>query len=187
MNYRKIILLLFLIFFPTAVHASKPYFPLDVGKNAASHNNLGLLRYEDGYYDMAIGEFQLAIDLNPTSKVCATYYNNLGQTYMKLEMYKEAQSAFENAIKISPLTFLYYQNVVQTYKMQGLLDTKIQQYKQLEDTSSLYMVMLGLCYIEKGDIKKGIIKLDEFCMKEPYLVTTAGVKKYLKELTEQLY
>lgn len=187
MSYKKIIVLLFCISIPACVFAAKPYFSLDVAKNATSHNNLGLLRMEDGYYDLAIGEFQLAIDLNPSSKSTATYYNNLGTAYMKLGAYKEAQEAFDNAIKISPLTFLYYQNIVQTYKKLGILDSKIIQYQKLEDENSLYMVMLGLCYIEKGDIKRGIIKLDEFCMKEPYLITTTGVKKYLKELTEKYY
>ena len=187
MNYRKIVILLFFLLLPVSVYAEKPYFSLDVAKNASSHNNLGLLRLEDGYYDLAIGEFQLAIDLSPETKARATYYNNLGMAYMKIGCYKEAQSAFESAIKITPLVFSYYQNVVQSYKMQGILPSKIQQYQQIEGTNSLYMVMLGLCYIENGDIKKGIIKLDEFCMQEPYLITTSGVKKYLKELTEQFY
>ncbi|MBR1753821.1 tetratricopeptide repeat protein [bacterium] len=182
---KKLIALALILLATSSVYAAKPYFSLDVAKNAATHNNLGLIRLEDGYYDMAIAEFQLAIDLNPTSKACATYYNNLGTTYMKIGSYKQAQTAFESAIKISPLVFLYYQNVVQSYKMQGLLGAKIKQYQQIESTNSLYMVMLGLCYIESGDIKRGIIKLDEFCLQEPYLITTSGVKKYLKEITEE--
>lgn len=184
----KKIIIIFLLFFNVSItNAVANHFVIDAGKNATSHNNLGLLKLEEGYYDMAIAEFQLAIELAPESKACATYYNNLGTTYMKVGLYKEAQIAFENSIKISPLTFLYYQNVVQSYKMQGLLDEKIEQYKKLEDSNSLYMIMLGLCYIEKGEIKRGIIKLDEFCMREPYLLTTNGVKQYLKKITKDFY
>ena len=171
----------------SCVFALQPYFSIDVAKNAAMHNNIGLERLQDGYYDMALAEFLLAIELNPKSKACAVYYNNIGETYMKLGMYANAQVAYENAIKIMPLTFLYYQNVVKSYKMQGLLKTKIQQYKVMEDRNSLYKVMLGLCYVENGDLRQGIIKLDEFVMQEPYLVITSGVKKYLKELIDKNY
>jgi tetratricopeptide (TPR) repeat protein len=185
---KKYLLIFLLIFFVNqSVYSARPFFDLDVGKNAARHNNLGLAQLYDGNYDMAIAEFQLAIDLNPNSKACAIYYNNLGDAYMNLGYYQQAQISYENAIKISPLTFVYYKNAAKCYKMQGNLNLKIKQYKELENTNSLYMVMLGLCYIEKGDIRKGIIKLDEFCMKEPYLITTPGVKKYLKELTEEYY
>lgn len=183
-----IILIIFIIYFITPVSfAEREVFTLDVSKNAARHNNLGLIRLEDGYYDMAISEFQLAIDLCPNSKATAIYYNNMGDAYMKMGHYGLAQNAYENAIKISPLTFLYYQNVVKCYKSQGVLKTKIAQYQSLESSNALYMVMLGLCYIENGEMKRGIIKLDEFCMQEPYLLTTFAVKNYLKELTENYY
>ena len=184
---KKFAILIFILAFTPLTCLAKTGFPIDVSKNAAGHNNLGLMRLEDGYYDMAIAEFQLAIELNPNSKACATYYNNLGTTYLKVGRNEDAQIAFENAIKISPLTFSYYQNVVQSYKMQGILNSKIKQYQTMEDKNSLYKVILGLCYIENGDLRRGIIKLDEFCMQEPYLITTSGVKKYLKELTEQFY
>lgn len=183
LKYNRIVICFLVIILGTAVFAKKPEETFDVARNAARHNNLGLIKLEDGYYDIALAEFQLAIELNPTSKACAIYYNNIGETYMKLGQYKNAQIAFENAIKISPLPFIYYKNIVQTYKYQGLLDSKISQYQKIEDKNSLYKVMLGLCYIESGDIRRGIIKLDEFCMREPYLITTSGVRKYLKELT----
>ena len=99
----------------------------------------------------------------------------------------ENREAYENALKIAPLNFLYYQNVVKSYKMEGLLQEKIQQYKALEETNSLYKVLLGLCYIENGDTKRGIIKLDEFCMQEPYLIITNGVKRYLRETLKLNY
>lgn len=183
----KKLLIIFLFILITPVIFAKDYFSLDVAKNAANHNNLGLIKFEEGYYDMAVSEFQLAIDLSPNSKATAIYYNNMGDAYMKMGHYALAQNAYENAIKISPLTFLYYQNTVQSYKKQGTLKSKIIQYQNLESTNSLYMVMLGLCYIENGDTKRGIIKLDEFCMKEPYLLTTFAVKNYLKKLTDKYY
>ena len=46
--------------------------------------------------------------------------------------------------------------------------------------------MLGLLYIEKGEINKGIIKLDEFCMQEPDLLITGAIKNYIKELVKSL-
>ena len=117
----KKLLIIFLFILITPVIFAKDYFSLDVAKNAANHNNLGLIKFEEGYYDMAVSEFQLAIDLSPNSKATAIYYNNMGDAYMKMGHYALAQNAYENAIKISPLTFLYYQNTVQSYKKQGTL------------------------------------------------------------------
>ena len=47
--------------------------------------------------------------------------------------------------------------------------------------------MLGLLYIESGDLKRGIIILDEFAMSEPDLLITRSIKEYLREKTKELY
>ena len=46
--------------------------------------------------------------------------------------------------------------------------------------------MLGLLYISKGEKRKGIIILDDFCMTEPDLLITPAVRQYLKEATKEL-
>jgi len=46
--------------------------------------------------------------------------------------------------------------------------------------------MLGLLYIESGDLKRGIIILDEFTMSEPDLLITHAVKQYVKQTVKIL-
>ena len=43
--------------------------------------------------------------------------------------------------------------------------------------------MLGLLYINTGNKRAGIIELDSFCMSEPDLIITGGVRAYLRDLT----
>ena len=46
-------------------------------------------------------------------------------------------------------------------------------------------VMLGLLYIESGEKRMGIMTLDEFCVSEPDLILTHGVRNYLRDLTQK--
>lgn len=157
-------------------------YTIDAAKNAVIHNNLGLRAVCDEDYYSAVQEFLLAIALNPKTQATAVYYNNLGEAYMKIGYFQDAQSCFENSIKQYNLNFLYYQNLVKSFKAQKIIKTKIKLYESKGEKNSLNMVLLGLLYIENDDIRRGIIKLDEFCMKEPDLLITSGVRNYLNEI-----
>lgn len=173
--------LLILSFF-TSGYMKPNVYEIDAAKNATEHNNIGLrFVFDKDYYD-AIQEFCLAIALNPNTQATAVYYNNLGETYMKVGYYKEAQKCFENSIKLYNLNFLYYQNLVKSFKGQNILGSKIKMYQSKDEKNPFNMIILGLCYVESGDVRSGIIKLDEFCMREPYLLITAAVRAYIKQI-----
>lgn len=176
------LLSLFLILFVTVGYQKPDVYVIDAERNAVSHNNLGLEAMDDENYFEAVQEFSLAILLNPKTQATSTYYNNLGQAYMKLGCYKDAQGCFEKAIKQYSLSFLYYQNLVQSFKAQKILKQKIAEYEQKSEKSSLSMIILGLLYVENGDVRRGIIKLDEFCMKEPSLLITPAVRSYIESI-----
>lgn len=162
---------------------SKPdTYVIDAAKNAVIHNNLGLEAAADGNYDAAISEFMLAISLNPKTQATAVYYNNLGETYMKLGYYSQAQRCFENAKTQYNLNFLYYQNLVQSFKAQKTVKKQLQIYKAKAEKDSLSMIMLGLLYIANGELGTGITKLDEFCMQEPDLLITSAVRNYINQI-----
>lgn len=164
----------------TSGYTRPDVYTIDAQKNATMHNSLGLNAVaEQSYYD-AIQEFSMAILLNPRTQATAVYYNNLGETYMKLGSYRDAQGCFEKAIKQYNLNFLYYQNLVRSFKAQNVIKAKTKLYESLSEKNSLNMVILGLLYVESGDVRRGIIKLDEFCMKEPDLLITGAVQNYLK-------
>ena len=70
------------------------------------------------------------------------------------------------------------------YKALGLVPAKIKEYSN--EANPLNKVMLGLLYIENGDLCRGIIILDEFTMSEPDLLITRGIKPYIKQVVKQI-
>ena len=127
---------------------------------------------------------QQNIALNPDTQATALYYNNLGETYMKLNGFSLAQNCFEQSIKLAPLHFKYYENLVISYKKQGIVSAKLKE-KLKDKKSPLDDITIGLLYIANGDYDMGIIILDNFIMNEPKLYITDGVKYYLKELIKK--
>lgn len=178
-----VFLILLITSFVTSAYVKPPdVYTIDAANNATLHNNLGLKAvYEQNYYD-AIQEFSIAIALNPKTQATAVYYNNLGETYMKIGCYKQAQKCFENSITQYNLNFLYYQNLVKSFKAQKIVPIEIKIYAHRAEKNSLDMIVLGLLYVENGDMESGIIKLDEFCMKEPDLLITDAVRNYLGQI-----
>lgn len=161
-------------------------YTIDSTMNASHHNNLGLLLLEENQYYAAIEEFNIAIKLNPNTQATAVYYNNLGETYLKMGAADWAQTCFENAIKQYNLNFLFYQNLVKCFKAKGILNQKINEYKVKSTQNNLSSVILGLCYVENGQIRNGIITLDAFCMSEPRLILSYSIQNYIQELAKQI-
>lgn len=182
MNKILQVLILLMMTFVFSGYQRPDVYRIDAEKNAVLHNNLGLNAVCDEHYYQAIQEFSLAILLNPNTQATAVYYNNLGETYMKLGYFRDAQGCFEKSIKQYNLNFLYYQNLVKSFKSQKTLGTKIKFYQSKTGKDPMNMVILGLLYVENGEIRRGIIKLDEFCMMEPDLLITSAVSDYLKTI-----
>ena len=183
MNKLKYFFIIVLLFFSSVTTGYKkpPVITIDAVNNANMHNNLGLLYLEDRIYYAAIQEFKIAISLNPNSQTSATYYNNLGKTYLIIGYPDLAQDCFERAISQYPLDFSFYDNLAQTYLLMNIAQVKLRHYSK----SDLYpqnRIMSGLLNVKLGNIKQGIIILDEFCSKEPDLKLTPGVKKYIESI-----
>ena len=178
---KKLLIVLCLFLCPLC-YAKEPFlkFEIDAEKNANSHNNMGILYVQDKYYAAAIKEFQTAILLCPDKQSSAVYYTNLANVYMKIGYPSLAQDTLERALKLYPMNFAYYQDVVQTYKMQGLLDTKLKQYEN-DVKNPMSEVMTGLILIELGRVEEGLNKLHQFCLIEPDLINSKSVMKYIKE------
>jgi len=181
-------LIIFLLF--TSIIASgyeKPImsgsFQIDASKNAVLHNAMGLRYLEEHCYYAAAQEFKISISLNQNSQSTAIAYNNLGRTYMMLGFAEQAQDCFERAIKLYGLNFEYYKNLADCYTKLGLANKKIAEYKQSKNP--LNKIMLGLLYIFSGDKRAGMITLDSFCMSEPDLIITDGVRSYLRDISEK--
>lgn len=183
MYLRKILIILILFF--GSFHFACADETIRAENNAYRHNNMGLMYLSENYYFGAIKEFQIAIDLLPDKQASAAFYVNLGKTYAKIGYDNLAQKCFEKAVSLNILCFDYYLILAENYQKQGLSDEKILEF-QNKTPSPLNDIMIGLLYIQKGDISTGMTVLDEFCNKEPNLIITFGVRKYLNEITEKI-
>lgn len=180
----KLFNLLIVLFFLLAVNfpAYSEIYEIDAAKNSINHNNIGMNYFNEGYYYGAIQEFKIAISLNPQTQASAAYYDNLGKTYLVIGYPVLAEDCFLNAIKYNPMNLSYKQHLAETYRKMGksMLNKKLSYF--LNSKKSQDALMAGLIYIEKGDIKSGVTKLDEFCINEPNLIITEGVRAYIKTL-----
>lgn len=170
----------------TSGYSRKPeVFVIDATKNAFLHNNLGINYLKEHCYYAAIQEFKIAISLSPNTQASSVYYKNLGDAYMEIGYPDMALQPYEDAIKQYSLNLEYYEAVVKCYAKLGQIPARIKEYSDYTG-NPLNRVMSGLLYIESGDLKRGLIILDEFTAIEPDLIITHAVKHYVKEKTKEL-
>ena len=177
---RKLIFIfvILVLYANTAIAVPKNAFKIDASKNANLHNNKGVNYLNEKNYYGAIKEFEIAILINPDKQTSATYYNNLGKTYMQIGYYNMAENAFKDALKYNPLNFEFYQNLVQSYKEQNKLSSELD--KLITDKNPTAKVIGGLILIENGKLESGINMLDEFCFDEPEMILSNGIRTYLQ-------
>ena len=177
------VFLLLVIIFCSAYR--KPYkYTINAEKDAFYHNNVGLNYLKDRIYYAAIQEFKIAIQLSPNTQATAIFKNNLGETYNFIGYPDMARICFEDAIKLYGLNFKYYLNLIECYKALGIMNTKIQEFSGTKNPYE--KIQLGLLYITTGEVRRGVIILDEFCNEEPDLLITPAVKQYLKDVTAKM-
>ena len=182
---KKIFAIFFLITIIFFFSYKKPYkYTIDAGKDAFYHNNVGLNYLKDRIYYAAIQEFKIAIQLSPNTQATAIFKNNLGETYDFIGYPDMARVCFEDAIKLYGLNFKYYLNLTDCYNKLGIVKTKINELSSSENPYD--KIIVGLLYIQSGDVRKGVILLDELCAAEPDLAITFAIRQYLKEVTAKL-
>ena len=183
MSLRKLLIAFLCVFFiGLHCHADQT---IEAENNAYRHNNQGIIYLKEKYYFGAIKEFKIAIDLLPNSQATAVYYVNLGKTYEEIGYPELARPCFEKAVSINVLCFDYYLKLAENYKKLGIVDEKLIEF-QGKTESPLNEIMVGLLFIQKGDVSTGVTVLDEFCNKETNLLITTGVKEYINKITKSL-
>ena len=126
-------------------------YEIDAARNASLHNNYGVNYLKEKNYYAAIKEFEMAILLNPNTQASATYYNNLGKTYLKIGYPKLAEDSFNKALERNSTNFEFYQNIVTSYKEQGKLKTELE--KAIADKKPLSKITAGLILIDEGKLE----------------------------------
>lgn len=178
------IVLLICISIFTSAYKKPETFVIDAERNAYIHNNLGVNYMKEKCYYGAIQEFKIAISLSPNSQATSVFLKNIGDAYMEIGYPDYAKQPYEDAIKQYSLNLQYYQKLAKCYKALNLLSSKISEYSNTKNP--LDKVMLGVLYVESGNLKRGAIILDNFAMAEPDLLITPAVKEYLKELIKEI-
>jgi len=185
-EYKKcFVLILLCLAFITSAYKKPETFVIEAGNNAYLHNNLGINYLKEHCYYAAIQEFKIAISLAPNTQASAVYYKNLGDAYMEIGYPDMAQKPYEDAVNQFSLNFMYYQKLAKCYKALGIIPAKITEYSSQTD-NPLNKVMLGVLYIESGDLKRGTIILDNFANTEPDLLITPAIRQYVKETVDKL-
>lgn len=183
MKKTTIIFALILFSFLTSGYKRPDFYTIDSVKNARIHNNKGIMYLEERLYYPAIQEFKIAISLNPNTQATAVYYNNLGETYMKVGKPDLALDCFERALVQYSLNLKYYQNLADCYIALNMTEQKFKE--TAEKTNPLNMVMRGILYEKTGDYKNAITILDEFAYTEPDLLITPAVRLHIKKMVKE--
>jgi len=164
--------------------AAFSYAEIHSENNAYRHNNKGLIYLKENNDFAALKEFQIAIDLMPNAQASAVYYVNAASVYEKAGRFDKALAYYEKALSLNHLYFDYYLKTAECYKKLGIAEKKLIQYKK-SASNPLNSIMTGLLYIQTGKKNTGITLLDDFCVKEPDLIVTQGVREYINKIVKE--
>lgn len=161
---------------PKAVDAYKKALKLDPSRDDI-HTSLGNLYFFQKNYEDALGEYEKAAKLNPTSSARFS----LGQAYMYTGRHAQAEEQFTMVQRLEPDKPNGYYGLGQNYARQGLYSDAIDAFKQAidldDDFWDAYSEM-GHAYADSGQIAdaKGILEiLDE---KAPELADALNIHIY---------
>ena len=122
--------------------------------SARAHDNLGLAWMGVKKYDLAIGEFNKTLELNPQYYLA---WYNAGVAYQLQGDLEKARFAYEESLKINPSYFRSYYNVGIVYKRLGEPDLAVTSYDKaiaLDPRHPFVYNNLGVILTERGDYKR---------------------------------
>jgi anaphase-promoting complex subunit 6 len=89
-------------------------------------NEMAVIAFHRGQYPKAVDLLRQALGLAHRKE--EAFYNNLGHAYLKLEMYDNALSAFQEAQRVHPKGVLTLVGVAFTLQLLSRLDDAIEYY-----------------------------------------------------------
>ena len=125
-----------------------------VRARAQAHTNLGAAYYQQGKLDIALEEFNLAVESDPTY---AFAFNGLGLVNAALKQDKEANEYFNRAIALEPNNSEAHNNLGNFLCSRGRYDESIKEYltavkNPLYATPALAYTNAGVCSARKKDL-----------------------------------
>jgi tetratricopeptide (TPR) repeat protein len=123
---------------------------------ARTHNNLGVAYRDQGRFNEAINEHQIALKLKPDY---VDAHNNLGVAYAKQGRIDEAIKEYMTALKISPENARVHNNLGNAYSDQGRSDEAIKEYQAALKINAGHVsahTNLGLAYAKQRRIDAAV-------------------------------
>lgn len=154
----------------------------DLRDNATRHLDLATNHMKYGQYQQAIGEFQIAIRLNPHTAVTASLFNNMGICFQKTQQYPQAMSSFQHAIKLQPGFELYYKNLIDTYRQAGVLGTAQDKLRLILDQNPYdgeAWFLLALLHEENEDYEAAKLAFFKYLQLEPNSQLAVAARRHL--------
>jgi serine/threonine protein kinase/tetratricopeptide (TPR) repeat protein len=116
---------------------------------AAVHITSGIILNEKGSYQKASLEFKKAIEQD---KYNSDAYNGLARSYLSLNLNKEAEFTYKQAIKLKPSYWVGYNDLGVFYYVNGKYDNALEEFKKvveltpdnifgLNNLGSIYMLL----------------------------------------------
>ncbi len=99
-------------------------------QNELSYANLGDIYFKDGNYDLAIENYNSAIEISTDNKRKSNLYNDLGFCYFRKGLTKEAMECFKNSVILNPENKNALYNLGLIYVKSGMKEDIKDDYKE---------------------------------------------------------
>jgi type IV pilus assembly protein PilF len=136
---------------------------------ARAHSDLGAAYLQQGKYEIALSEFNEAIQIDPSY---ALAYNGLGLVYAALGEDAKADASYKKAIQLQPRSSESHNNYGSFLCSRKRYDESIKHFLEavknpLYGTPNLAYANAGICSVRKNDIKNAEVYLNKALQIEP--------------------
>jgi type IV pilus assembly protein PilF len=148
---------------------SNIYNETEITGRARAHSDLGAAYLQQGKYEIALSEFNEAIQIDPSF---ALAYNGLGLVYAALGEDAKADASYKKSIQLQPRSSESHNNYGSFLCSRKRYDESIKHFLEavknpLYSTPNLAYANAGICSARKNDLNNAEIYLNKALQIEP--------------------
>ncbi|HUU82136.1 MAG TPA: tetratricopeptide repeat protein [Phycisphaerae bacterium] len=147
-------------------------------RQADVHVDRGQRLLADDELEVALAEFQAAVELDPQLAVA---HSKMGVIYQRMGEYERAIESFANAIRYNPFSFTDSLNLAQLYHFTKRLHDAVEVYLHacdLKPDDFDAQLNLGVCYQQMGEVEQAVERFQnaiEIDADRPHAFVNLGV------------